>query len=78
MAAGFYYVGSALHIDPMIFSRISPYTGLTRRMDDSIAIPRHGDQLIQFGNVAGNREYAMRLQVLRRTALKGDNLMAKL
>jgi hypothetical protein len=77
LAAGFNHVGGAVNIDPSEFSRVTPYTGLARGMDHSLATPCRGNHRIQRGNVARNRTYANGFQVFRRVALKGGNFMAK-
>ena len=78
LAACLYDVGCAANINPSVFGRIAPYTGLTRRVDDGLAIPCRSNHGIQYGYVAGNGKYAIGFQVIRRATLKGDNFMTKL
>ena len=71
------YVGGTVHVDALVIGRVTPNAGFASRVDDGFTAFGRGQQVVVISDVARRRGDAVRFQVLRRAALKGDDLVVQ-
>jgi hypothetical protein len=70
------YVSRSVYVNAVVISGVAPDTGLSCRMDESLAAFGCGQQGRNFSDIALPCANALRFQLGCRAALKGGDLMA--
>jgi len=70
------HVSRSFHVNAVIIGRVAPDTGLSCRVDESLAVFGCGQQGGNFSDIALSCADAFRFQAGCRTALKGGDLVA--